>query len=76
MLGPSSTAAIVDNEALFRGALEGTQYDDLFTDAFAGDFGHLTREGAALLARQVAAVLAELRAEPDAAFPGNADPSP
>lgn len=49
----------VDSTPAFRAALAHGPWSALFTDAFAGDFGHFTSGGAQLLAEQVAvAVLA------------------
>jgi hypothetical protein len=45
---------LVDNEEVFRDALRRAPYDDIFVDQFAGDFGHLSREGNRLLAENVA----------------------
>lgn len=47
----------VDNEQIFREAVGREGYDRYFVDRFAGDFGHLTREGNRLLAENVASVL-------------------
>jgi lysophospholipase L1-like esterase len=44
----------VDNERLFRDMLAGGPWSALFTDTFAGDFGHLNRAGNRLLAENVA----------------------
>ncbi len=44
----------VDNEAVFKLALEAGSYGDLFTDCFAGDFGHCTPLGNRLLAGNIA----------------------
>ncbi len=44
----------VDNEETFKSALLGRPATDLFTDLFAGDFGHLTPLGNRILAEQVA----------------------
>lgn len=47
----------VDNQALFNEAVEAKGYDYYFTDSFAGDFGHCTREGNRLLAENIANIL-------------------
>lgn len=39
----------VDNRASFLDAVERSSYRSYFSDRFAGDFGHLTPEGNALL---------------------------
>ena len=44
----------VDNEASFKRAVEDAGYDSIFTDMFAGDFGHCTRRGNRILATNVA----------------------
>jgi tetratricopeptide (TPR) repeat protein len=48
----------VDNEEVFKEALRRRSYGDLFTDQFAGDFGHCTPEGYRLLAGNIAGVIA------------------
>jgi len=48
----------IDNEEVFKEALLRTSYDDLFTDQFAGDFGHCTPEGYRILAENIAKVIA------------------
>lgn len=54
----------VDNETVFKTALEAGSYGDLFTDCFAGDFGHCTPRGNRLLAENIAAsVLPLIRGE-------------
>jgi lysophospholipase L1-like esterase len=47
----------VDNEESFREAVDRTSVDEIFTDLFAGDFGHLTAEGNRLLATNVSRVI-------------------
>ena len=44
----------VDNKAVFDEAVKNTGYRDYFYDDFAGDFGHCTAKGNALLAENVA----------------------
>jgi hypothetical protein len=54
MFDDDTGIVFVDNETPFREALGGASYTDYFTDAFAGDFGHLTRRGNRLLAETIA----------------------
>jgi lysophospholipase L1-like esterase len=54
MLDDAGDVVFVDNEQTFREALRTRPYDTLFSDEIAGDFGHLTPEGNALLAGNVA----------------------
>lgn len=51
--GPASEAHFVDNEAGFREAVARLGWDALFTDRFAGDFGHCTAEGNRLIAENL-----------------------
>lgn len=51
------SVTVADNEATFREALRHKKYDDLFTDHFAGNFGHATRLGNSLIAQQVAGII-------------------
>ncbi|MFH1037870.1 MAG: tetratricopeptide repeat protein [PVC group bacterium] len=44
----------VDNEDVFKSALQEGSYGDYFTDCFAGDFGHCTPAGNHLLAENIA----------------------
>lgn len=44
----------VDNEAIFKEVLKKQSYHYYFSDNFAGDFGHCTKEGNRLLANNVA----------------------
>jgi len=51
----------VDNETIFKKAVENYGYKTYFKDMFAGDFGHCTAEGNRLLAENIAqAVLREI----------------
>lgn len=52
-----SNVLFVDNETSFKKAVAQSGYAQYFVDHFAGDFGHGTVEGNALLANQVAAVV-------------------
>lgn len=51
-LGP-----VIPNEENFRAALAARPYEDLFTDRFAGDFGHFKAPAAKLVAESAAASL-------------------
>lgn len=55
----------VENRANFESALLQYGYWDLFTDRFAGSFGHLTEHGNDLVAENVAEAVAKLLPEPD-----------
>jgi len=61
MLGDGGDLIFVDNERVFKEAVAREGYDALFTDFFAGDFGHCTPRGNRLLAEQVARVLLDNR---------------
>jgi tetratricopeptide (TPR) repeat protein len=54
LLAHDPAVVFVDNERLFRDAVATAPWDAYFTDAFAGDFGHLNRAGNRLLAENVA----------------------
>jgi hypothetical protein len=43
----------IDNETVFREAVSRDGYDAVFVDRFAGDFGHGTRRGNELIARNL-----------------------
>jgi tetratricopeptide (TPR) repeat protein len=47
----------VDNEKIFKDALKKSSYKDYFTDMIAGDFGHCTRTGNRIIAKNVADVI-------------------
>jgi len=49
-----SDVVFVDNEEAFKSALLGRPATEIFTDLFAGDFGHLTPLGNRILAENVA----------------------
>lgn len=51
----------VSNKENFQEALKKNKYNDLFTDRFAQDFGHLSLAGAQLVARNVYKKIEELR---------------
>lgn len=74
---------VVDNQQDFRQAVARDGYNAIFTDAFAGDFGHCTRKGNRIIAENIAdVVLAEYTGAPvpDPGAPvltePNAAPSP
>ena len=60
IFGPRSGVPIISNRENFKEALKHLSYQNLFIDRFAGDFGHCTARGDALIA---ANVMAELRRE-------------
>jgi tetratricopeptide (TPR) repeat protein len=47
----------VDNERIFKDAVEKEGYGEYFTDIFAGDFGHCTLKGNRLLAENISKVI-------------------
>ncbi|MBD3264485.1 MAG: tetratricopeptide repeat protein [Candidatus Omnitrophica bacterium] len=47
----------VDNEDIFKKAINEEGYGDYFQDNFAGDFGHATKKGNKLLAGNIAGVI-------------------
>jgi tetratricopeptide (TPR) repeat protein len=49
----------VDNENIFKDALEHGKYEDYFTDDCGGSFGHLAPKGAKLLAENIADTILE-----------------
>lgn len=67
MLSSMPAIVLVDNQQVFEEALREHSYNDLFTDRFAGDFGHCTPKGNAILAGHIAEkILRELRVFLDA----------
>jgi len=54
LLAEASDVVLVDNEHVFKRALLGRPFTELFVDLFAGDFGHATAEGNRILAENVA----------------------
>jgi len=50
---PGVKIEVADNEKNFQEALRDMKYSDLFTDYFAGNFGHATREGNRFIAESV-----------------------
>lgn len=57
MLAPSGGIIFVDNEKIFKDALKQGDYFKYFEDSFAGDFGHCTKRGNELLAKNIADTL-------------------
>jgi len=58
MLDRDSSVLFVDN-SFFRERVERDGFERYYFDRFAGDFGHLSREGNCLLARNVARAIVE-----------------
>lgn len=58
-----SSVFFVDLRATFIDALSKGPYRDYFGDSFAGDFGHCTEKGNALIAQTVAQRVLEIRAK-------------
>lgn len=54
MLEPAEDTIFVDNEMLFKKALEKDGYAKYFDDSCYGDFGHCSREGNRLLGENIA----------------------
>ena len=54
MLDDQEGVVFVDNSALFDDAVETWGFWMVFEDEFAGDFGHMTKLGKQLLARNAA----------------------
>lgn len=54
MFDPLDSMTFVDNEGIFKEAVEKTGFEAYFIDSFAGDFGHCTSEGNRLLAENIA----------------------
>jgi lysophospholipase L1-like esterase len=50
---PNGNIIFVDNENNFKEALSKTNYEDLFVDNFGGDFGHGTKSGNLLIAKNI-----------------------
>ncbi len=57
LLEPARNTVFVDNEVVFKQEINTQGYEALFTDSFAGDFGHCTRTGNEILAQNIAGVL-------------------
>lgn len=60
MLAPASDVVFVSNERIFKDALLGRPYSEIFADLFAGDFGHTNIEGNNILAGNVAEAILKL----------------
>jgi len=59
MFYPGDTVFFVDNEMIFKEAVREEAYEKYFEDIFAGDFGHCTPKGNALLASNIANVITQ-----------------
>ncbi|MDD5080207.1 MAG: tetratricopeptide repeat protein [Candidatus Omnitrophica bacterium] len=57
--GEAGDIIFVDNQKVFREALERRGYNEYFTDMVGGDFGHCTPKGNRLLAENIADVILE-----------------
>jgi len=57
LIGDKKGIILMDNEPVFRKALEQGRYDKYFVDRCYIDYGHATREGNRLLAENIAQVL-------------------
>jgi tetratricopeptide (TPR) repeat protein len=57
IFGPSTDIIFVDNEKVFKDAVEQKGYRYYFIDMFGGDFGHCTAEGNRLLADNISRTL-------------------
>ncbi len=57
LVGSHKGVYFVGNKDNFEQALRGAKYWDYFTDIFAGDFGHCTQKGNALIASHLAEVI-------------------
>ena len=56
-LEEQASIIFVDNERVFKEAVNKANYTEYFTDLFAGDFGHCTSKGNRLLAENIANVI-------------------
>jgi tetratricopeptide (TPR) repeat protein len=65
LLSEASDVVLIDNEHVFKRALLGRPYTEIFVDLFAGDFGHATVEGNRLIAENVADTILTLVAVRD-----------
>ncbi len=60
MLSSQRGIVFVDNQEIFQKEIEKVGYEQVFTDRFAGDFGHCTPKGNALLAEHIVQVILNL----------------
>jgi tetratricopeptide (TPR) repeat protein len=60
ILSSQTGIIFVDNQEIFQKEIEKVGYDQVFTDRFAGDFGHCTPKGNRLLAQHVAEAILNL----------------
>ena len=54
---PGQGIIFVDNESIFKEAVNKSSYSEYFADIFGGDFGHCTEKGNRLLAGNIAKVI-------------------
>ncbi len=54
LFGDCEGMVFVDNEKVFKDAMQGSGYKELFVDSFGGEFGHCTLKGNRLLAHNIA----------------------
>jgi len=54
LVGNTEDVILVDNQQIFKDAAAQKGHEEYFTDMFAGDFGHCTREGNRLIAESLA----------------------
>ncbi len=59
-LGQKRGVIFVENKQNFKTALQSGTYSDYFKDTFANDFGHCTRKGNELIARNLAGVILKM----------------
>jgi tetratricopeptide (TPR) repeat protein len=57
MVGEGKGIYFLSNEDNFKKVLESERYDHIFTDIFAGDFGHCTDKGNQLIAKNLAQLI-------------------
>jgi len=57
MFNSDSGIIFVDNERIFKDALNKEDYKEYFFDNFGGDFGHCTAKGNRLLAENIANII-------------------
>lgn len=61
LFGKDKKVILVDNDEIFKDAVQREGYKEYFTDIFGGDFGHCTVNGNRLLAKNIAqAILKEV----------------